>query len=125
MVYLPDYYNIVNLVTAAGQSERHHNCPSSAAMAGIHSSLDTAAASGGYFTNHCVVRGSPTGGERFQSGVPRLSTGMRRIRSAALAYDAAKLLFQAMGEAGTTRYSRGQDQAGGHFLPRRHRIVVL
>jgi branched-chain amino acid transport system substrate-binding protein len=99
-VYLPDYYNIVNLVTAQAKA-KGITTPFIGGDGWDSSDLDTAAASGGYFINHMS----------FEDPRPEVSAFDQAFRSqygyapdtiAALAYDAAKLLFQAMGEAGTT-----------------------
>jgi hypothetical protein len=100
MVYLPDYYNIANLVTKQAK-EKGITAPFVGGDGWDSPDLDAAAASGGYFTTHLS----------FEDPRPEVSAFDQAFRSeygyapdaiAALAYDAAKLLFQAMQEAGTT-----------------------
>lgn len=100
MVYLPDYYNIVSLVTKQAK-DKGITAPFVGGDGWDSPDLDTAAASGGYFTTHLS----------FEDPRPEVSAFDQEFRSmygyapdtiAAMAYDAAKLLFQAMQEAGTT-----------------------
>ena len=51
IVYLPDYYNIVNVVTLQAKA-KGITTPFMGGDGWDHSSLDTTAASGGYFINH-------------------------------------------------------------------------
>ena len=51
MIYLPDYYNIVNLVTKQAK-EKGITAPFMGGDGWDSSDLDKAAAAGGYFTNH-------------------------------------------------------------------------
>jgi branched-chain amino acid transport system substrate-binding protein len=100
IVYLPDYYDIVNLVTQPAKA-MGITTPFIGGDGWDHPSLDTTTASGGYFINHIS----------YQDPRPEVSAfvqvfesryGYAPHTSAALAYDSANLLFQAMGEAGTT-----------------------
>ena len=100
MVYLPDYYNIVNLVTAQAKA-KGITTPFIGGDGWDSSSLDTAAASGGYFTNHWSSEDPRPEVTAFNQAFQG-QYGYAPNAIAALAYDAAKLLFQAMGEAGTT-----------------------
>jgi branched-chain amino acid transport system substrate-binding protein len=100
MVYLPDYYNIVNLVTAQAKA-RGIMTPFIGGDGWDSLDLDTAAASGGYFTNHWSSEDPRPEVTAFNQAF-KGQYGYAPNAIAALAYDAAKLLFQAMGEAGTT-----------------------
>ncbi len=101
MVYLPDYYNIVNLVTKQAK-EKGINVPFMGGDGWDSSDLDVKAAAGGYFTNHYspddprpeVVNFRKSFGEKYSGAVPDAL--------AALAYDATNLLLQAISDAGTT-----------------------
>ena len=100
VVYLPDYYNIVNLVTKQAK-EKGITAPFLGGDGWDSSDLDIAAASGSYFINHFS----------FEDPRPEVSAFDQAYRSrfgyapdvlSVLAYDAAKLLFQGMQEADTT-----------------------
>ena len=100
VLYLPDYYNIVNLVGAQAKQMGI----TSVMMGGDgweYGDLDTGAANGGFFTTHMS----------FEDPRPEVSAFNQAFTSqygyapdviAALAYDAAKLTFQGIVEAGTT-----------------------
>ncbi|MEW6503156.1 MAG: ABC transporter substrate-binding protein [Chloroflexota bacterium] len=106
VVYLPDYYNIVNLV-AKQAKEKGINVPFIGGDGWDSPDLDLAAAAGGYFTNHYspddprpeVVNFLKAYGEKYkdESGNPKVPDAL-----AALAYDAANVLLQAINDAGTT-----------------------
>ena len=99
VLYLPDYYNVVNLVAAQAKEKGV-----TAAMMGADgwdsSDLDTAAVDGYYYSNHyspdddrdVVVDWVANYTEVYGSTPDALAT---------LAYDATNLLFAAMEEAGT------------------------
>ncbi len=101
LVYLPDYYNIVNLVTKQAK-EKGINVPFMGGDGWDSSDLDVKAAAGGYFTNHYspedprpeVVNFRKSFGEKYNGAVPDAL--------AALAYDATNLLLQSINDAGTT-----------------------
>ncbi len=105
-VYLPDYYNIVNLVTKQAK-EKGITVPFVGGDGWDSSDLDLKAAAGGYFTNHYSPEdprpevqnfvkdyGAKYKDDKNQAKVPDAL--------AALAYDATNLLLQAIKEAGTT-----------------------
>ncbi len=100
IVYLPDYYPIVNLVTQQAK-DKGITTPFVGGDGWDHPDLDTAAASGGYFTNHLSFEDPRPEVSAFDLAF-RGQYGYAPHTVAALAYDAAKLLFQAMQEAGTT-----------------------
>jgi branched-chain amino acid transport system substrate-binding protein len=104
VLYLPDYYNIVNLVGAQAKDKGV-----TAVMMGgdgwDSSDLDVNAAEGGFYSNHydagdtrpIVVEWLKKYGETFKddSGNPKVPDAL-----ATLAYDAANLLFAAIEKAG-------------------------
>lgn len=106
VVYLPDYYNIVNLVTKQAK-EKGINVPFIGGDGWDSPDLDLASAAGGFFTNHYspddprpeVVNFLKAYGEKFkdESGNPKVPDAL-----AALAYDATNVLLQAINDAGTT-----------------------
>ncbi|GAP10440.1 amino acid/amide ABC transporter substrate-binding protein, HAAT family [Bellilinea caldifistulae] len=113
VVYLPDYYNIVNLV-AKQAKEKGINVPFIGGDGWDSPDLDLAAAAGGYFTNHYspddprpeVVNFLKAYGEKYkdESGNPKVPDAL-----AALAYDAANVLLQAINDAGTTDTAKVKD----------------
>ncbi len=104
VVYLPDYYNIVNLV-AKQAKEKGINVPFVGGDGWDSSDLDVVAAAGGYFTNHYspedprpeVANFLKAYGEKYkdETGAPKVPDAL-----AALAYDATNMLLQAITEAG-------------------------
>lgn len=113
VVYLPDYYNIVNLV-AKQAKEKGINVPFIGGDGWDSPDLDLEAAAGGYFTNHYspddprpeVVNFLKAYGEKYkdESGNPKVPDAL-----AALAYDAANVLLQAINDAGTTDTAKVKD----------------
>lgn len=105
VVYLPDYYNIVNLVTKQAK-EKGINVPFIGGDGWDSPDLDTASSAGGFFTNHYspddprpeVVNFLKAYGEKYkdESGNPKVPDAL-----AALAYDATNVLLQAINDAGT------------------------
>jgi branched-chain amino acid transport system substrate-binding protein len=101
VVYLPDYYNIVNLVTKQAK-EKGITAPFMGGDGWDSSDLDLAAADGGFYTNHYsptdprpeVQTFLKTYGAKYNGAVPDAL--------AALAYDATNLLLQAISESGST-----------------------
>ena len=104
VVYLPDYYNIVNLV-AKQAKEKGINVPFVGGDGWDSSDLDVVAAAGGFFTNHYspedprpeVANFLKAYGEKYkdETGAPKVPDAL-----AALAYDATNMLLQAITEAG-------------------------
>jgi branched-chain amino acid transport system substrate-binding protein len=105
MIYLPDYYNIVNLVTAQAK-EKGITAPFMGGDGWDSSDLDRAAADGGYYTNHysdqdtrqIVQDWIKRYGEKYKD-----DQGNAKVPDAlaTLAYDAANLLLASMQSAGT------------------------
>jgi len=100
VVYLPDYYNIVNLAMKQAK-EKGITAPFIGGDGWDSSDLDVAAAAGGYFTNHYSK----------DSTAPEAVTFLQNYKGkfnadpdalAALAYDAANSLFQGITEAGAS-----------------------
>jgi branched-chain amino acid transport system substrate-binding protein len=99
IVYLPDFYNIVNLVTK--QAKEKGITASFVGGDGWDSlDLDVKAADGGYFTTHFSLEDPRPEVQAFEQAF-RAAYGHTPDTIAALAYDSARLLFQAMIEAGT------------------------
>jgi branched-chain amino acid transport system substrate-binding protein len=104
MVYLPDYYNIVNLVTAQAK-EKGITAPFMGGDGWDSSDLNKAAAAGGFYTNHyseqdtrpIVAAFVKAYGEKYKD-----DTGAAKVPDAlaALAYDATGLLLAAIEKAG-------------------------
>ena len=120
IVVLPDYYNIVNLVTKQAH-EKGITTPFIGGDGWDSPDLDPAAADGGYFTNHY----SPTEnrpavqtfvklyGETYKDdkGNPKVPDAL-----AALAYDATNILLQAIKETGVDDPTKVKDTiAKGKF----------
>jgi branched-chain amino acid transport system substrate-binding protein len=99
IVYLPDYYSKVNLVTKQAK-EKGVTAPFVGGDGWDSSDLDYAAAEGGYFTNHyspedtrpIVVDWLKKYGEKYEGATPDAL--------ATLAYDATNLLLAAIDKAG-------------------------
>ncbi len=98
VLYLPDYYNIVNLV-AAQAKERGVTAVMMGGDGWDSADLDTAAADGGYFSNHYSAEDTRTIVVDF---VSRYETkyDSKPDALAALAYDATNLLLAAIEKAG-------------------------
>jgi len=113
MIYLPDYYNIVNLA-AKQAKEKGITAPFMGGDGWDSSDLDTKAADGGYFTNHYspddtraeVVNFVKAYGTKYKDdkGQPKTPDAL-----AALAYDATNLLLQAIKEAGSDDTTKVKD----------------
>jgi branched-chain amino acid transport system substrate-binding protein len=106
VVLLPDYYNIVNLVTKQAK-EKGINVPFVGGDGWDSPDLDKAAAAGGYFTNHYSPFDPRTEVQAFlkayaaayktDAGAPKVPDAL-----ATLGYDAANLLFTAIQKANST-----------------------
>ena len=110
VVYLPDYYNIVNLVTAQAK-EKGITAPFMGGDGWDSPDLNKAAAAGGYYTNHysehdtrpIVAAFVKAYGEKYKD-----DTGVAKVPDAlaALAYDATNLLLTAIEKAGADDATR-------------------
>lgn len=120
VVYLPDYYNVVNLV-AQQAKEKGITAPFVGGDGWDSPDLETRAAEGGFFTNHYspaeqrpivqnfVTKYSAT--FKNEDGSPKTPDAL-----AALAYDAANILFLAIEKAGTADPAVVKDvMASGEF----------
>jgi branched-chain amino acid transport system substrate-binding protein len=105
VVLLPDYYNIVNLVTKQAK-EKGITVPFVGGDGWDSPDLDKAAASGGYFTNHYSPDDPRKEVQTFlkaYGAAYKDDSGKAKVPDAlgTLAYDAANLLFTAMKNAGS------------------------
>jgi branched-chain amino acid transport system substrate-binding protein len=113
VVYLPDYYNIVNLATKQAK-EKGLQVTFMGGDGWDSSDLDLKAAAGGFYTNHYspfdprpeVQNFVKAYGEKFKddSGNPKVPDAL-----ATLAYDATNLLMQAIQDAGSEDTSKVKD----------------
>jgi branched-chain amino acid transport system substrate-binding protein len=113
VVYLPDYYNIVNLVMKQAK-EKGIQVPFMGGDGWDSSDLDLKAAAGGYFTNHYspfdprpeVQNFVKAYGAKFKddSGNAKVPDAL-----ATLAYDATNLLFQAIQDTGSEDTTKVKD----------------
>jgi branched-chain amino acid transport system substrate-binding protein len=113
IVYLPDYYNIVNLVTKQAK-EKGIKAPFMGGDGWDSSDMDLKAAEGGYFTNHYSPQDTrpevqnlvKAFGAKYKDdkGQPKVPDAL-----AALAYDATNLLLQGIKEAGADDPTKVKD----------------
>jgi branched-chain amino acid transport system substrate-binding protein len=104
LVYLPDYYNVVNLVTKQAKA-KGITAPFMGGDGWDSPDLDATSADGGYFTNHysptenrpAVVTFVKNYGTKYKDdkGNPKLPDAL-----AALAYDATNILLQSIKDTG-------------------------
>ncbi len=100
MVYLPDYYNIVNLATKQAK-EKGINVPFMGGDGWDSSDLDVKAAAGGYFTNHYSADDPRPEVQNMLKAYAAAYNGAVPDALAVLAYDATNLLLQAIKDANT------------------------
>lgn len=113
VVYLPDYYNIINLATKQAK-EKGITAPFMGGDGWDSSDLDTAASDGGFFTNHYsaedprpeVKNFVKAYGDKFKD-----DKGEAKVPDAlaTLAYDATNLLLQAISDAGADDAAKVKD----------------
>jgi len=108
MVYLPDYYNIVNLATKQAK-EKGITAPFMGGDGWDSSDLDLKAAAGGYFTNHYSPDSTAPEAVAFLKNFKAKYKDATPDALAALAYDATNLLLQAIKEAGTDDTTKVKD----------------
>ena len=113
VVYLPDYYNIVNLATKQAK-EKGITAPFLGGDGWDSSDLDKAAAAGGFFTNHYSPEDPRPEVQNFVKafGVKyKDDKGGAKVPDAlaALAYDATSLMLQGIKEAGSTDTAKVKD----------------
>jgi len=99
LVYLPDYYNIVNLVMAQAK-EKGITMPFMGGDGWDSADLNKAAATGGFYTNHYSEQDTRPIVAAFVSGYGAKYGGAVPDALAALAYDATNLLLAAIEKAG-------------------------
>ncbi len=117
MVYLPDYYNIINLVTAQAK-EKGITAPFMGGDGWDSTDLDRAAADGGYFTNHYSEQDTrpivqdwlQNYGEKYKK-----ADGTAKVPDAlaTLAYDATNLMLAAIEKAGVDDPEKVKDALAG------------
>jgi branched-chain amino acid transport system substrate-binding protein len=100
VIYLPDYYNIVNLATKQAK-EKGITAPFVGGDGWDSSDLDKAAAAGGYFTNHYSPDSTAAEAVAFQKAFSAKYKGATPDALAALAYDATNLLLNSIKNAGS------------------------
>ena len=113
IIYLPDYYNIVNLVTKQAK-EKGIKAPFMGGDGWDSSDMDLKAADGGYFTNHYSPQDTrpevqnlvKAFGAKYKDdkGQPKVPDAL-----AALAYDATNLLLQGIKEVGADDTTKVKD----------------
>ncbi|OQA44744.1 MAG: Leucine-, isoleucine-, valine-, threonine-, and alanine-binding protein precursor [Chloroflexi bacterium ADurb.Bin325] len=99
VVYLPDYYNIVNLVTKQAK-EKGITAPFLGADGWDSSDLDLKAAAGGYFTNHYSPEDPRPEVQNFVKTFRETYNNATPDALATLAYDATNLLLEGIKAAG-------------------------
>jgi branched-chain amino acid transport system substrate-binding protein len=99
VVYLPDYYNIINLVTAQAK-EKGITAPFMGGDGWDSADLNKEAAAGGYYTNHYSEQDTRPIVGAFVAGYGTKYNGAVPDALAALAYDATNLLLAAIEKAG-------------------------
>jgi branched-chain amino acid transport system substrate-binding protein len=113
VIYLPDYYNVVNLVTKQAK-EKGIKAVFMGGDGWDSADLDKKAAEGGFFTNHYSPEDSRAEVQNFvkafgakfkdDKGQPKVPDAL-----AALAYDATNMLLQAIKEAGADDTAKVKD----------------
>jgi len=98
VVYLPDYYNVVNLVTKQAK-EKGITAPFIGGDGWDSADLDVVAAAGGYFTNHYSPEDPRAEVQDFRAAF-EAKYSKTPDALAALAYDATNLLFASIEAAG-------------------------
>jgi branched-chain amino acid transport system substrate-binding protein len=98
IIYLPDYYNIVNLVTAQAK-DKGMNVPFMGGDGWDSADLNLEAAAGGYFTNHYSPDSQAPLAVSFRAAF-EAKYDKTPDALAALAYDATNLLLAAIEAAG-------------------------
>lgn len=101
MVYLPDYYNVVNLVTKQAK-EKGINVPFAGGDGWDSPDLDVKSAAGGYFSNH-YAPDDPSNAmvPAFVKAYGAKYGGVVPDALAVLAYDATNMLLQSIKDAGS------------------------
>jgi branched-chain amino acid transport system substrate-binding protein len=113
MIYLPDYYNVVNLAAKQAR-EKGIKAPFMGGDGWDSSDLDLKAVDGGYFTNHYSPEDTRPAVQNFvkafgakykdDKGQPKVPDAL-----AALAYDATNLMLTAIKNAGADDTAKVKD----------------
>jgi branched-chain amino acid transport system substrate-binding protein len=112
VVYLPDYYNIVNLVTAQAK-EKGITAPFMGGDGWDSADLDVAAAEGGYYTNHYSPEDSRPIVQEWIEAYKAEYGGVVPDALATLAYDAMNLMIAAIEKAGVNDAAKVKDALAG------------
>ncbi len=114
LVYLPDYYQTVNLVTKQAK-DKGINVPFMGGDGWDSSDLDVKSAAGGYFTNHYAATDPRPEVQNFVNGY-KAKYGSTPDALAALAYDATMILQTSIDKAGADDATKVKDaMASGTF----------
>jgi branched-chain amino acid transport system substrate-binding protein len=116
VIYLPDYYNIVNLVTKQAK-EKGITAPFLGGDGWDSSDLDLKAAAGGYFTNHYAPDSTAPEAVAFQKAFAAKYKGAAPDALGALAYDATNLLLTAIKSAGSDDTDKVKTALEGISMP--------
>jgi len=116
VIYLPDYYNIVNLVTKQAK-EKGITAPFMGGDGWDSSDLDKSAAAGGYFTNHYAPDSTAPEAVAFQKAFKDKYKGTTPDALAALAYDATNLLLTSIKTAGNEDTDKVKAAMEGISMP--------
>jgi branched-chain amino acid transport system substrate-binding protein len=112
MVYLPDYYNIVNLATKQAK-EKGITAPFVGGDGWDSADLDKKAASGGFFTNHYSPEDPRAEVQTFVTNFKAKYSNATPDALAALAYDATNLMLEAIKAAGSDDTSKVRSAVEG------------
>ncbi len=107
MVYLPDYYQAVNLVTKQAK-DKGINIPFMGGDGWDSSDLDLVAANGGFFTNHYSPEDPRPEVQNFVNGF-KAKYNATPDALAALAYDATMILLNSIDKAGVDDATKVKD----------------
>jgi branched-chain amino acid transport system substrate-binding protein len=99
LIYLPDYYNIINLATKQAK-EKGITAPFMGGDGWDSADLDLTAAAGGYFTNHYSPDDPRPEVQNFRKNFETKYGGKTPDALAALAYDATNLMISGIAAAG-------------------------
>jgi len=108
LMYLPDYYNVVNLVTKQAK-EKGITAPFLGGDGWDSSDLDKQAAAGGYFTNHYSPEDPRPEVQNFVKNYKAKYKGTTPDALAALAYDATNLMLEGIKAAGADDTTKVKD----------------
>ena len=112
MIYLPDYYNTVNLVTKQAK-DKGINVPFMGGDGWDSADLDLVSAAGGYFTNHYSPEDPRPEVQDFVKNFKAKYNGATPDALAALAYDATGLLLTAIDKTGADDPTKVKDTLAG------------